>query len=181
MSGTLSTLRRRGHTAALLAFRWLPAPVRRRLVAAVTPGFTVGAVCALQHGDTLLFLRQPHREGWSLPGGLLDRGESPADGVVREVREETGLRIEVGLPLTTQVNAAVRRVDVIYRVRVDERPHVEPGGEARDARWLRPGEVLEDADGPTREILALLERVAAPGAYDGRVVAPAAPPPAAPQ
>ena len=32
---------------------------------------------------------------WSLPGGVLEVGESLAEGVVREVEEETGLRVEV--------------------------------------------------------------------------------------
>jgi ADP-ribose pyrophosphatase YjhB (NUDIX family) len=170
MSSSLATLRRRGYTAALLAFRRLPSPVRRGLVRAGTPGFTVGAVCALEHDGRLLFLRQPHRAGWSLPGGLLDRGETPAEAVVREVWEETGLEVEVGLPLTTQVNPRVRRVDVIFRIVVEQPPRVRPGGEAKDARWMPPAEVLDGADGPTREILSLLEVTASPRAYTGRVV-----------
>jgi ADP-ribose pyrophosphatase YjhB (NUDIX family) len=166
----MGTLRRRGYTAALVAFRRLPPPVRRGLVRAGTPGFTVGAVCALEHDGRLLFLRQPHRPGWSLPGGLLDRGETPAQAVVREVREETGLEVEVGVPLTTQVNPRVRRVDVIFRIVVGEPPPVRAGGEAKDACWLYPAEVLDGADGPTREILALLESTSGPEAYAGRVL-----------
>jgi len=173
MSRAASTARRRAYSAALSTFRRLPPPVRRALVKAGTPGFTVGAVCILEHGDQVLFLRQPHRHGWSLPGGLLDRGESPREAVVRELWEETGLRIEVGLPVTTQVNARVKRVDVIYRIQVDEVPEVAPGGEAREARWLRPAEVMQGADGPTQEILALVEKVRGADPYRGRVLDPA--------
>lgn len=170
MLDAVSAVRRRAYAVALTAFRWLPGPLRRGLVRAGTPGFTVGAVCVIEHDGTMLALRQPHRNGWSLPGGLLNRGESAAQAVTREVREETGLRIEVGLPLSVQVNGRVRRVDVIYRIRVDEPPPVTAGGEANDARWLPPEEVLDGADDPTREILSLLARADLPGATDGRVV-----------
>jgi ADP-ribose pyrophosphatase YjhB (NUDIX family) len=172
MSRPFATLRRRGYTAALLAFRRMPAGVRRGLVRAGTPGYTVGAVCLLQHDGRLLFLRQPHREGWSLPGGLLGRGETAEDAVAREVREETGIEIEPGLPSTVKVNPALRRVDVIFHVPVSAPPRVTPGGEAEDARWLHPDDVLDDADGPTLEILELARPSLGGGASVGRVVGP---------
>jgi len=165
----VATLRRRGYTAALMAFRRSPAPLRRAVVRAATPGFTVGAVVAIEHGDRVLFLRQPHREGWSLPGGLLDRRESAADAVVREVREETGLRIEVGLPLTCQVNSPLRRVDVIYRIEVDHEPAVRVGGEAKGHAWYRYDE-LPSADGATQEIVALLRTAGSREAAAGRLL-----------
>jgi ADP-ribose pyrophosphatase YjhB (NUDIX family) len=37
--------------------------------------------------------KEPLKGSWSLPGGALETGESLADGVRREVREETGLDI----------------------------------------------------------------------------------------
>jgi ADP-ribose pyrophosphatase YjhB (NUDIX family) len=154
---------------ALRIFRRLPAPVRRSLVRAGTPSFTVGAVCLIEREDRLLMLRQPHRVGWSLPGGLLDRGESAADAVVREVREELGLRIEVGRPVTVVVDSPLRRVDVIFRVRVEGEVSEKVGGEATTARWLRPAEV-DEMDGPTMQILAAADDVRDVGGYVGRVV-----------
>ncbi|PWJ55387.1 ADP-ribose pyrophosphatase YjhB, NUDIX family [Quadrisphaera granulorum] len=163
-------LRGRAHTALLRAFRVTPAPMRRALVRAGTPSFTVGAVCAVEHEGSVLFLRQPHRGGWSLPGGLLDRGEAPAPGVEREVREETGLRVSVGAPVTALVEPRVRRVDIVYRVVVAQRPEVVPGGEARDFAWLTPEEAGHDADSATRSILAGLTAALADGARDGRLL-----------
>ena len=165
----LSTLRRKGYTATLMAFRRLPPPLRRTLVRAGTPGYTVGAVCAIEHDGHLLFLRQPHRDGWSLPGGLLDRGETPALGVVREIREETGLEVEVGDPVATEVHPRVRRVDVVFHILVDERPPVRVGGEAKDHHWWRPGDVPA-VDASTREILAVLARPRGDEHTAGRVV-----------
>jgi len=55
----------------------------------------VGAVVVHQ-GRVLLIRRgtEPLKGHWSLPGGLLELGESLAAGVIREVREETGLLVE---------------------------------------------------------------------------------------
>ena len=56
----------------------------------------VGAVVA-DRGRVLLVRRgqEPSKGKWSLPGGVLELGESLIEGVVREVREETGLEVEV--------------------------------------------------------------------------------------
>ena len=55
----------------------------------------VGAV-VVQKGQVLLVRRgrEPLKGHWSLPGGLIEVGESLHEGVVREVREETGLEVE---------------------------------------------------------------------------------------
>jgi ADP-ribose pyrophosphatase YjhB (NUDIX family) len=60
-----------------------------------TPLVGVGAVI-VNEGRVLLVRRgtEPLRGEWSLPGGLLEVGESLMAGVVREVREETGLTVE---------------------------------------------------------------------------------------
>lgn len=42
----------------------------------------------------LLMVLHADRRTWVLPGGCMDPGETPADALVREVWEETGLRVE---------------------------------------------------------------------------------------
>jgi ADP-ribose pyrophosphatase YjhB (NUDIX family) len=60
-----------------------------------TPLVGVGAV-VVDAGRVLLVRRggEPLKGKWSLPGGLLELGESLLEGVIREVREETGLAVE---------------------------------------------------------------------------------------
>jgi len=56
----------------------------------------VGAVIIEQNRVLLVQRgREPLKGKWSLPGGMLELGESLAEGVVREVRAETGLIVEV--------------------------------------------------------------------------------------
>jgi 8-oxo-dGTP pyrophosphatase MutT (NUDIX family) len=43
--------------------------------------------------ERILFQRK-HDGSWSLPAGAIEPGESPADAVVRGVREETGIKVK---------------------------------------------------------------------------------------
>lgn len=149
------------YATALRTFRRLPPPVRRGLVRVGTPSFTVGAVCAIVCDGKVIALRQPHRFGWSLPGGLLDRGEDAVAAVERELVEETGLSVHVGSPVATIVDARARRVDVVFRIEVDHCFAVTAGGEAEQATWI-PLEQLAEGDGPTNDILHALQAVDGP-------------------
>ncbi|MEZ5319886.1 MAG: NUDIX hydrolase [Vicinamibacterales bacterium] len=62
------------------------------------PVVGVGAVVRSDAGEVLLVRRrhEPLAGQWSLPGGLLEVGETLEAGVAREVLEETGLVVQVG-------------------------------------------------------------------------------------
>jgi ADP-ribose pyrophosphatase YjhB (NUDIX family) len=62
---------------------------------------------------------EPLKGHWTLPGGVLELGESVVDGVAREVREETGLLVE---PLEL-----VELVDRIHHERIDPKSGREAG------------------------------------------------------
>src|SRR6185312_15213739 len=61
------------------------------------PIVAVGAV--ILDGDRVLLIKrgqEPLKGEWSLPGGAVESGETLAAALVREVREETCLEVEVG-------------------------------------------------------------------------------------
>jgi 8-oxo-dGTP diphosphatase len=80
----------------------------------------VGVGAVVVHQDRALLVQRGHEPSmgkWSLPGGVLELGESLADGVVREVEEETGLKVE-----------AVELIELIDRIQKHQTPE---GGRVR--------------------------------------------------
>jgi ADP-ribose pyrophosphatase YjhB (NUDIX family) len=58
----------------------------------------VGAGAVIHRGGKVLLVKRkfpPNQGKWSIPGGLVELGESVVDAAAREIREETGLLIEV--------------------------------------------------------------------------------------
>lgn len=113
------------------------------------PRVGVGAV--VLRGDRVLLVRRgqaPALGKWSLPGGLVDVGETTEEAVRRELLEECGLAIRV-----VGVAGVVDRItrDAAGRVRyhyvlVDYLAYADTeaivaGTDAADARWVPVGEV----------------------------------------
>ena len=58
--------------------------------------FTIGVFAAIfDEENRILFCHRTDYDLWNLPGGALEKSEAPWEGVVREVKEETGLDVEV--------------------------------------------------------------------------------------
>ena len=53
-------------------------------------------------GEQIAVIHRPHRGDWTLPKGKVDPGEVLPQTAVREVLEETRLRVTLGMPLPTQ-------------------------------------------------------------------------------
>ena len=121
----------------------------------------VAAYAVITRGEEILLCRLApkvaSRETWHLPGGGVDFGEHPADAVVREVREETGLEVtvgeiaHVGSAITGQRRSPRHAIRLYYdAVLLDPLNAIpvvqEVNGSTVDARWfpldqVRAGEI----------------------------------------
>lgn len=135
-------LRRSIRQVGLTGFGWLPRPARRHAVRLGTPSFTVGGVLvATDATGRVLLVRQRHyRDGLSLPGGLLRRGEAPAEALRRELVEEIGIRTDVTRPAAALVDPLRRRVDLVFQAAfVGDPAALRPDGEeVTEVCWRAP-------------------------------------------
>ncbi|MGH9187375.1 MAG: NUDIX hydrolase [Acidimicrobiales bacterium] len=136
------------HRLLLRFYGRLPRLARRRIVRVLAPTFTVGAMCFVERGDgAILLVRHSYRRRWGTPGGLLARGEAPADAARREVLEEVGVDIDLMGEPTVVVDAPARRVDVLFRARlaggVDSDMVRPSSNEIVECRWFPAGELPE--------------------------------------
>ncbi len=127
------------------------------------PLLGVGAI--IMSGDKILLVRRanpPMQGEWSLPGGLVETGETTQEAVVREVVEETGLQVEP-VKLAEVFERILRdpqgRVEYHF-VLLDYLCHVTSGdahaaSDVTDVRWAKLDELATLAVAPeTCEVIS---------------------------
>ncbi len=115
-------------------------PLVRDAVHATMPRAVVEGVC-LREGRILLVKgnRGLTEDRWTLPGGFLRFGESPRDGVLRELREEIGVNatVEDLIDVRSKLgqHTCLHWIMLFYRVRIDGDPMPNPD-EIAEARFV---------------------------------------------
>ncbi|GIE98795.1 NUDIX hydrolase [Paractinoplanes rishiriensis] len=112
-----------------------------------------GVSAVVRDGDgRILLLRRGDNGRWSLPAGMVDPGEQPADAIVREIYEETGVVAEVDRvagaathPVEYPNGDRCEYLNVWFRCRaVGGAPRAD-GDESLAVGWFAPGD-LPDLD-----------------------------------
>jgi ADP-ribose pyrophosphatase YjhB (NUDIX family) len=105
-------------------------------------------VCA---GKSILWIRRATEPGlgkWALPGGFMERGETPESAASRELLEETGVAIPAGAMIPVSVSSILHmaQTHLVFRCHPAAQPATSPTDEASECAWF------SDADLPWDEL-----------------------------
>lgn len=112
------------------------------------PSITVDAIILNEKKEILLIKRKndPFKDRWALPGGFVEYGERVEEAVVREVKEETGLDVEI-LKLHNVYSDPKRdprghTISIVYHCKIIG-GNLKGSDDAREARFFEYSEDLK--------------------------------------
>lgn len=114
----------------------------------VYPHPAVAACVLVERAGRVLLARRardPERGKWDIPGGFTDEGEHPEDAARRELREETGLDVELGdffgiwPDWYGEAKDAAYVVALFWRATANGEP--QAADDVSDLRWFSPDEL----------------------------------------
>lgn len=126
--------------------------------APITRDFTVAAFVV--HEDKLLMLYHERLNMWLPPGGHIEPNELPDEAAVREVREETGVEVELAgeraLPIdyprqlvipqgvqVEHISPGHEHIDFVYFARPVGSVEIRPGRGVRHVGWYTKAELFD--------------------------------------
>lgn len=83
---------------------------------------------------------------WELPGGLIEFGENPSKGIAREIKEETGLNVQIiGMhkilsKFYKKPGKIIHLIRIIFLCKTDKKDVKINSKEHTDFKWIRKSE-----------------------------------------
>ncbi len=115
----------------------------------------IGVGCIVIHDDKALLVKLNYGRAqnfWLIPGGFLEAGETIIEGVIREVFEETGMKVEAEgiLGVRTMVRNHDKLTDlycvVKCRLLSEPEPLVPQPSEIKEVSWIPISECFSNPD-----------------------------------
>lgn len=95
---------------------------------------------------------------WEFPGGKVEPGETAEQGLIRELREETGIEAIQPKPLSSKTFSTGERLITLHFFLVEQWQGEPYGREGQPSRWLTAAELNEEEFPPANaEIIRWLK------------------------
>ncbi|UPK42619.1 NUDIX hydrolase [Paenibacillus pabuli] len=117
------------------------------------PTHIVSAGGIVEDGTGNILLVKAHDDGWVYPGGITEVGENLIDGVIREIKEESGIDATVSHLISVVSNTAIHKwydgvTDVPTKVMFDfvckaVGGELATSNETSECRWVPKENVLD--------------------------------------
>ncbi len=141
-----------------VVWKKMPWIVRSRIIRITQAKFTVSAAAIITNdqGEVLLLnhVIRP-KSGWGLPGGFIEHGEQPDEGIRREIKEETG--IEMNDLQMFRVRTIGMHIEILFKASASGAPKVM-SREIKELGWFASGRMPEKMNAGQK---ALIEQVLA--------------------
>ncbi|MGN2406705.1 NUDIX hydrolase [Pseudomonas syringae] len=121
------------------------------------------ATVICRHEEEILFVRKRNAK-WNLPGGRVEKGETPLQAAMREMAEETGLTFDQLSYVSEYTDE--RAIHFLFEARRSEDQNPRASNEIDDCRWFNAKEL--DKRNVRGSIRTLLKRCDAGNEHGAR-------------